>query len=301
MVANLQQPPAATANTPAYRLNEDEIRALVPVRTGRKLTKPWPNGAKVAVCLAFEMDAEASATTAGEYLPVALSALEFGVIKGLPRVLELLDQQNVPATFFVAAVNASLNPTAIAEIQKRNRHEIGLNGWKRENLSQLNDAAQEQRLLEDSLATLTKITGRRPVGWRAPSWTFSRHTLGLLEKAGFLYDSTLSGRDEPYEITVNGQVSRVVELPLNAILNDEPYFATSRSFPAPELIFKVYQDEFDVAYREGTMLMLTLHPHVVGHRSRITHFERLLTYMKGKPNVWFATAEQIANHVKPRS
>jgi peptidoglycan-N-acetylglucosamine deacetylase len=93
----------------------------------------------------------------------------------------------------------------------------------------------------------------------------------------------------------------VVELPLNAILNDEPYFATSRSFPAPELIFKVYQDEFDVAYREGTMLMLTLHPHVVGHRSRIAHLERLLTYMKGKPNVWFATAEQIANHVKPRS
>jgi hypothetical protein len=67
------------------------------------------------------------------------------------------------------------------------------------------------------------------------------------------------------------------------------------------LIFKVYRDEFDVAYREGTMLMLTLHPHVSGHRSRIVHLDHLLADVKSRPGVWFATAEQIARHVKPRS
>lgn len=297
--ADLQQQ-QAPGSTPAFRFNEQQIRAAVPVRVGRKLlTRGWPNEAKVAVCLAFEMDAEASGVTPNELLPVPLSAREFGVIKGLPRVLDVLDRHNVPATFFFAAVNASLHPDAVEQVKKRNRHEIALNGWMHENLAELNDEAQEQRLLDDSLAMLTKIAGKRPVGWRAPSWTFSRHTLGRLQKAGFLYDSTLMGRDEPYEINAYGQTSGVVELPLNAILNDEPYFTTSRSFPAPEMIFKVYQDEFDVAYREGTMLMLTLHPHVSGHRSRITYLDSLLTYMKSKPGVWFATAEQVANHVKP--
>ena len=299
MNADLQQPPAGATNVPAYRLSEEQIRSVVAVRVGRKLTRGWPNGAKVAVCLAFEMDAEASGVAPAEALPVPLSAREYGVIKGLPRVLDVLDRHNVPATFYFAAVNASLHPDVVEQVKKRNRHEIALNGWMHENLAELDDEAAEQRLLTDSLATLTKISGKRPVGWRAPSWTFSRYTLGQLQKAGFLYDSSLMGRDEPYEINANGQPTGVIELPLEAILNDEPYFTTSRSFPAPELIFKVYQDEFDVAYREGTMLLLTLHPYVAGHRSRITYLDNLLTYMKSKPGVWFATSEQIANHVKP--
>lgn len=301
-VADLrQQPSTAPANTPAYRFTEDQIRSAVAVRVGPKLTRSWPNGARVAVSLVFEMDAEASALTPGEILPVPLSAREYGVIKGLPRVLDVLDRHDVPATFFFAAVNASLHPDAVAQVRKRTRHEIGLNGWMHENLAELDDPVQEQRLLTDSIETLTRVSGKRPVGWRAPSWTFSRHTVGVLKTAGFLYDSTLMGRDEPYEIVAGGQPTGLLELPLNAILNDEPYFTTSRSFPAPEWIFKVYQDEFDVAYREGTMLMLTLHPHVSGHRSRITYLDNLLTYMKSKPGVWFATAEQIARHVKPRS
>jgi hypothetical protein len=63
-------------------------------------------------------------------------------------------------------------------------------------------------------------------------------------------------------------------------------------------VFKVYQDEFDMAYKEGTMVMLTFHPHVGGHRSWVLHMERLIGYMKSKPGVWFATAEQIARYVK---
>jgi peptidoglycan/xylan/chitin deacetylase (PgdA/CDA1 family) len=293
------QQPAAPPTTPAYRFNEDQIRSSVAVRVGRKLTRAWPNSAKVAVCLAFEMDAEASAATPGEILPVPLSAREYGIIKGLPRVLDVLDRHNVPATFFFAAVNANLHPDAVEQVKKRTRHEIALNGWMNENLAEINDEAREQQLLTDSIAMLTKVSGKRPVGWRAPAWTFSRHTLGQIQKAGFLYDSTLMGRNEPYEINANGQPTGMIEIPLDAILNDEPYFTTTRSFPSPEMIFKVYQDEFDVAYREGTMLMLTLHPYVSGHRSRITYLDHLVTYMKSKPGVWFATAEQIANHVKP--
>jgi hypothetical protein len=63
----------------------------------------------------------------------------------------------------------------------------------------------------------------------------------------------------------------------------------------------MYQDEFDVAYNEGTMFMLTFHPHVGGHRSWVLHMERLIAHMKSKPGVWFATAEQIARYVKEQA
>src|SRR6476659_5785576 len=97
VVGTMQPPPAAA---PAYRLNEDQIRSIVGVRVGRRLTRAWPNNAKVAVTLAFEMDAEGSALAPADVLPVQLSAKEFGVIKGLPRVLEVLDRHKVPATYY---------------------------------------------------------------------------------------------------------------------------------------------------------------------------------------------------------
>src|SRR5207302_4398012 len=91
----------------------------------------------------------------------------------------------------------------------------------------------------------------------------------------------------------------MVELPVDWILDDYPYFISSGSLPSPELIFKVYQDEFDGAYKEGTMFMLTMHPMVSGHRSRIVYLDKLIAYMKSKPGVWFATGQQIADYLHP--
>ncbi len=296
-----RQPDPRGAGMPAIHWNEDQIRAAVPVRVGRRLTpKSWPNGAKVAVALTFEVTGEASGVAANQSLPVPLSAQEFGTLRGLPRVLEVLDRHGVPATFFVSAMDAKLHPENVSAIQTRGRHELALSGWMHENLGQLNDEAEEQRLLTQSIDALTKIAGRKPVGWRAPGWTFSRQTLPQILTAGFLYDSSMMGRNEPYEINANDRPTGLIELPVDGNLNDEPYFTTARSLPSPDLIFKVYQDEFDVAFREGTMMLVTLHPYVVGHRSRIAHLDRLIAYMKAKPAVWFATAEQIATYVKQR-
>ena len=82
------------------------------------------------------------------------------------------------------------------------------------------------------------------------------------------------------------------------VLDDEPYFTRGGSLPSPELIFRVYRDEFDVAYKEGGMLMLVMRPHIIGHRSRFVHLENLVKDLKSAKGVWFATAEQIATHVK---
>jgi peptidoglycan/xylan/chitin deacetylase (PgdA/CDA1 family) len=267
---------------------------------GRKLTpKIWPNGARIAVCITFDVDNELSQRN--NPLPVPLSEGEYGATTAMPRILDLLDRQQIPATFFMPAMSAMLHPEMIPAIVSRHRHEIGVHGWIHEFWPGLGDAATEQRLLQQSIDYLTKASGKRPVGVRAPGSGFSPHTFDLIRKAGFHYDSSLLAADEPYEIVSDGRPSGVVELPIAEVANDFVYYGQTAngSLPSPDAVFLIYKAEFDLAYEERTMFILTQHPHVGGRRSRIQVLDRLIDYIKSKPDVWFATMEQVANYVKP--
>jgi hypothetical protein len=96
----------------------------------------------------------------------------------------------------------------------------------------------------------------------------------------------------------NGKDTGVVELAIDWTLTETPYLGRNGHMPSPEELYKLYKDEFDGAYQEGTMFVLTLHPYLSGHRSPVRHFDELVAYMKSKPGVWFATANQIAEYVK---
>jgi peptidoglycan/xylan/chitin deacetylase (PgdA/CDA1 family) len=295
-----QQEPAAGGG-PGLKRSLDELkRAAGAVRAGRILTpKAWPNGAKVAVCISFDIDNESPMLARDlNPLPTALSETEYGATEGLPRILAVLDREKLPASFYVPAVSLALAPEMIPAIQKSGRHEIALHGWIHESLPAVNNAAEEERLMNQAIEYLTKASGKRPVGTRAGAWALSHYSIDIIKKAKLLYDSSMMARDQPYELMANGQNTGIIELPVSWIEDDAPYFGRAGALPSPELIFKVYRDEFDIAYREGTMLMLTMHPHISGRRSRVVELEKLITYMKSKPGVWFATAEQIANYVK---
>jgi peptidoglycan-N-acetylglucosamine deacetylase len=293
------QPPPTVAPI-GLDATEDQIKQTVgAVRAGRKLTpKAWPNGARVAVALSFDIDNELLARTTP--LPVPLSQGEYGATTGLPRILALLERQQVPATFYIPAVSAMLHPDMIPAIMKAGRHEIGVHGWIHENLPSIGDAAHEERLLTQAIDYLTKAMGKRPVGYRAPSWAFSASTLSQIRKAGFLYDSSFMAMDEPYELVQDGKPTGLTELPIEWIMDDFPYYSgnASGSLPSPEAVLQIYKDEFDVAYQERTLVVLTTHPHISGHRSHAMQLDKLITYMKSKPGVWFGTLEQIANAVK---
>lgn len=297
--AQEQEPPPGFPSIPIDAGEEQVSQAVALVRAGQKLTpKAWPNGARVAVCLSFDVDNELLWRRTP--LPVPLSQGEYGATTGLPRVLDLLDRQQVPASFYIPAMSAALHPHMIQDIVRRNRHEIGVHGWMHENLPSIGDAAKEEQLLTQSIEYLTRAAGKRPVGFRAPSWAFSRSTLDQIRKAGFLYDSSFMAMDEPYELVANGQKTGMIELPINWIADDYPYYEpeATGSLPDPELVYEVYKAEFDAAYQERTMFILTMHPHITGHRSRVAQLEKLVTYMKSKPGVWFATLEQVADYVK---
>jgi len=295
-----REQPAAAVNPITVDSTEEQIRRSVgTARVGRKLTpRTWPNGARVAVCLTFDVDNEL--LQRANPLPVALSVGEYGATTAVPRILDLLDRQQVPATFFMPAMSAMLHPDMLSAILARRRHEIGIHGWIHEFWPGIGDAAKEERLLSQSIEYLARATGKRPVGVRAPSSGFGPQTFDFVRKAGFLYDSSLLAADEPYEIVSNEQPSGVIELPISEVGNDYVYYGETANgaLPSPDAVFAIYKAEFDLAFQERTMFILTQHPHVGGRRSRIVQLERLITYIKSRGEVWFATMEQVANYVR---
>jgi peptidoglycan-N-acetylglucosamine deacetylase len=296
-----QQPPAGPQ--PGLRWTDDQLLKVAHhVRAGRKLTpKSWPNGARVAVCLSFDPDNQTISLNRGNNAPVTMSDGEYGALTGVPRILKFLDRYNLPATFYIPAVSTFMHPSMMDAIKKSGRHEVAMHGWIHEDPMALNDPEEEWRLIAQAMDQLQKATGKRPTGNRNPSWTMSVYTMSLLQKAGLLYDSSLQSMDQPHDVLIDGKSTGLVELPVNWILDDAPFLPATASLPSPRLIMKTFKDDFDVAYREGTLFMLTMHPHISGQRSRMKYLEELVLYMKSKPGVWFATAEDIARYVKQES
>ena len=295
-----QEPPEPSP-LPGTQLSVNELRTQFQyVSAGRRL-KPesWPDGARIAVALSFDIDNAAGNLARGDLRPEALSRGEYGAVDGLPRVLRVLDKHEVPATFFIPAVSSILHPQMISDILAREHHEIGAHGWIHENLAQVAGEAEEKRLLDQSIDYLTEVTGTRPVGFRSPGATYSPHTFKLLKEAGFLYESTLMASDDAYELLIDGEPSGLIEIPIEWILDDFPYFqnAINGSLPDPEQVFRIYRSEFDVAYEEGGLFVRTMHPHVIGHRSRAAELDKLIAYIKTKEGIWFATHEQVARYV----
>ena len=195
---------------PSREWSDERIEAVVNrVRAGRDLNPDaWPGGGRVAVLLSFDVDNETIWLRNNDTSIGGLSQGEYGARVALDRVLDLLDEHEVAASFFGPAVSFSLNPEMIPKIQSSGRHEIGVHGWIHETNATL-PRAEEARLLDKAIERMTELMGKRPVGYRAPSWNFSESTLELLMERGFLYDSSLMADDRPYEIVANGEADRV--------------------------------------------------------------------------------------------
>jgi hypothetical protein len=109
--------------------------------------------------------------------------------------------------------------------------------------------------------------------------------------------------DDPYELMENGQPTGIVELPVEWIRDDYPYFGMDRlsglrPHTPPESVLAIWKGEFDLAMEEGGLFLLATHPHVIGHRSRISILEELIRYIRSFSGVWIDTHEAIARYVK---
>ncbi len=287
-----------------WNWSEEFVRSAVDqVRAGRDLNPDsWPGGARVAVLLSYDVDNETvQGLRTGNVSIGPLSQGQYGSRVALPRVVKLMNEQEVPSTFFFPAWSLKLAPEQADLIQESGMHEIAVHGWIHE-LNTALDGPTEERLLRQAVDAIEEITGTRPVGYRAPSWNHSPNTLRIVRDIGFLYESSLMADDRPYELVQNGEPTGMVELPVEWILDDAPLFnPRGNSYMNPRDVMQVWIDEFDKAWEEGTMFLLTMHPHVIGHRSRMIALEGLIEHMKSRDGVWFGTHEAAARWVRKQA
>lgn len=272
------------------------------MRAGRSLAPPtWPNDARVAVALSFDSDHETIPLRDAETRPGKLSQGEYGSRVGAKRILDLLERKSIPASFFMPAVSALLHPDE-ARSYVAAGHELALHGWIHER-NMLLEPKDERELAFRSAETLERISGVRPVGLRTPSWDFSDATLSVVRELGLLYDSSLMADDEPYEILADDEPTGLVEIPVEWIRDDAPYFSFDRytairPYTSPRHALTIWRDEFDGAYAEAGLFQLTMHPHIIGHRSRMAILEELIDYIAGHHGIWWATHAAIAEYVR---
>lgn len=284
-----------------WQWDEPTWRGLVNrVRAGRSLLPDvWPGGARCAVALSFDSDHETNELRDGGASIARLGWGEYGTRRGVPRIRRALDRYGAKASFFVPAVSALLHPEEQRSLVD-DGHEIGLHGWIHERNTEVPSDA-ERDLMQRAADTLEQITGKRPVGMRTPSWDYSPATLGIAREMGLLYDSSLFADDDPYEIVENGTPTGIVELPVEWIRDDAAYFmmnrfGAQRPYTAPVDVLDIFRREFDGAYAEGGLFLLTMHPHIIGYRSRIFILEELLSHISAKGDCWIATHADIARY-----
>lgn len=265
----------------------------------------WPDDHRIAVCLTFDVDAEAphlwNDPERAKHSIGELEQRRFGPRVGLPRILDMLGELEVPATFFVPGWTAENHPGLLGSILERG-HEVGAHGYLHERLHEISPE-EEEEVLERSLATLKQLGDIEPQGYRSPSFQLNRGTPALLESRGFLYDSSLMGYDHPYMLrTANGCLT---ELPVEWLLDDAPQYkhvksATQSNVVAnPDKVMRLWRSEFDALYDlGGRLFVLTMHPWISGRASRVAALQQLIEHMRSKPGVWFARCCEVATFHK---
>ena len=265
---------------------------------------PWPEGKRCAVCLSFDIDGESLVhlgyrEEADNKLMTRSEAIYDAEI-ATPRVLAVFRNHGIRQTFFVPAWCVEHYPGLAGRILS-DGHEIGHHGYLHENPNKLS-AADERDWFRRAVQALERATGRKPAGFRAPSYAFSRHSLELMLEAGMVYDASLMGHDIPY--LLRHPAGDMIELPSQRALDDWTHFVTSRDYnwmlpiSPPAHAFELYRAEFDAAWRHGGLWVAVWHPFVTGRLSRCEAMDELIDHMRRQGGVWFATLEEIALHAR---
>jgi peptidoglycan/xylan/chitin deacetylase (PgdA/CDA1 family) len=264
---------------------------------------PWPNGARCAAAITFDMDADSLVHLAYPQTSISkvstISMLRYGPQVAMPRILETYRRLGLRQTFFVPAWCIEQYPAAV-EAMVAGGHEVGFHGYIHEAPNSLS-REDEQYWLQRSIAVIEQHTGQRPRGNRSPMYNFSQHTADLLIAEGFLYDSSLMGDDIPYLLQTDA--GELVELPSHWGLDDWPPFVHSVDLAyvmqvmAPSRGLLAFREELEAARHCGGLWVAVWHPFATGRLARWLAVEAMLEELLAAGDVWFAPLEEIARHV----
>ncbi len=255
--------------------------------------------AELLVCLPFDHDNASSFISRGLTTPTMISRGDYGIV-ATERILAMLRAEAIPTTWFIPGHTIESYPSSARAVHEAG-HEIGNHGWTHRIPATLGRDGEEQELVRGN-AAIQALTGRKPRGYRSPSWDLSPHSVDLLLHHGILYDSSMMGHDYlPYQARGSDRITllepmefgadtSLVEMPISWSLDDHPHFEFMRTEQAilqglqnARAVFQNFADEFDYMRRtaEWGILTYTFHPHVVGRGYRMLALEGLIDRLRG--------------------
>lgn len=219
---------------------------------------------------------------------------EYGSRAGFWRLLRLFQEEQIPATIFAVGLALEQNPAVVPAMLDAG-FEIACHGWRWINYQYMGEQ-QESEHIAKTVETITKLAGKRPVGWY--TGRNSPNTRRLVARyGGFLYDADSYNDDLPYWELVEGQPQLIVPYTLDT--NDMRYVAP-QGFNSGDQYFTYMKDAFDTLYAEGAtspkMMSCGIHCRISGRPARTAALKRFIDYVKSHDGAWICTREQIARH-----
>lgn len=256
----------------------------------------WPEGKRCAVVISLDLDAESpflwisrgqSITHLGE-----IEQRRYGPRQGLKRITDLLAEYDIQGSFYVPGVVAETYPELLPHLVAGG-HEIAHHGYYHERIEAIPVAQAEDYLgqAQDLFRSQTGLTG---LGHRAPSWEMTPEFLGVMERRGVSYDSSLMGFDHPYH------VGNLVQVPVQWTVDDALYFRYTNSprdktHPAnPGAVLESWIEEFEGMREYGGLFMVTIHDWISGRPQRLRMLRKLIEHIRRDPTVWWARADEVA-------
>jgi peptidoglycan/xylan/chitin deacetylase (PgdA/CDA1 family) len=261
----------------------------------------WRRGSAAVAVLSFDVDAESPILAmGGQYAanPMVMTHQAFGPLVGVPRILALLDEYALRATFFVPGWTADRYPETVAAIVERG-HEVGHHSYSHHSPVRL-DEAGERADFERALAALERV-GVRPAGYRAATWEPSWRSPGLVAEYGLAYDSSLMDADTPYLLETASGI--IAELPPYWALDDWAQYGFLLDPPIgthiepPGKVVDMWTRELDAMRRHGCLFMLTNHPFISGRPGRLEGLRRLIEHILGCGDVEVLTGAEVASRI----
>jgi peptidoglycan-N-acetylglucosamine deacetylase len=254
----------------------------------------WPNNNRVAVTLTFDFQGGEDVRPLANGLidHEEYTQCEYGPHTGVWRILRILEEEGVKATFLTCGGIAERYPDAVEAIVAGG-HEVAGHGYHHEVARDLS-REQEHDVMRRTVDMIKQRAGKAPIGWR--SCTQSPNSIELLMEHGFLWNSNSFSHDLPFLWESGGKV--LVELPRQPFGDGRTYQHSNNDAGNPENALIVWRGMFDEFHDESVhtpgYCPFQFHPYISGRPGRGKALRTIIRHMKQAGGVWFATGSELA-------
>lgn len=274
----------------------------------------WPYGAKMALSIVVNVEEGSEQTIArgdkgmepvdelGIFVKGAVrnysneSNYLYGIKAGAPRVVKLLKDYDIMASWTVAALSLENHPEIAAAIVDLG-HEPVSHGYRWVHQFRF-DEEREREFIQRAVASIERTCGVRPYGWLS-RYMLTDNTRRLLIEEGFTYHMDDYSGDVPFWDRVTVPERPMVIVPYQLDNNDMKMWTDPAMTPEQWLAYA--KRNFDQIYREGVegnpkMMSLGLHLRIIGRPGRIWALEEFFAHVRRHEGVWVTTRRAIAEH-----